>query len=361
MNVLMIKSGYDGCCYVRLELPGWENGYEFDNYKLGSQPNVHQLSAKLDKADIVVFHRPELPQYHRMAHVLKSQGKLIVADNDDTFKLDQRHPLANLLDDAIEMKIQERERNVNSFLQISDLVTTSTEVLAKEYSKINPNVVILPNCIDPFDWDEPLRTEGKKVRIGLVGSASIEFDYLHIKKLIKKLSKRNDVQIVLFGLGDAKHRKNNPNVTKAFKDEYKFWDSIKNLEQFGWCANKYYPARLNEARLDMMLIPRKINYFNTCKSNIKFLEASMCEIPVVAQSFTNGPYEEIDHGSNGFLIEDNKEWEPVIERLIEEKSLRELIGATAKQYVLKNHNIEDHAYRWDEVYTKLYEKRRNNK
>ena len=45
-----------------------------------------------------------------------------------------------------------------------------------------------------------------------------------------------------------------------------------------------------------MLIPRGENYFNRCKSNIKFLEASMCEIPVIAQSFTtnDSPYDELD-------------------------------------------------------------------
>ena len=52
-----------------------------------------------------------------------------------------------------------------------------------------------------------------------------------------------------------------------------------------------YFDTLNDLELDIMMIPRKDNYFNKCKSNIKFLEASMCEIPVITNYFKDSPYE----------------------------------------------------------------------
>ena len=46
---------------------------------------------------------------------------------------------------------------IDLFIKEADLVTCSTEFLANEYRKLNPNVVVLPNCVDPFMFDEPLK------------------------------------------------------------------------------------------------------------------------------------------------------------------------------------------------------------
>jgi len=352
-NVMMINSGYDGCNYPRIYLPCIHNGYWTDKPSLREDKiSVKDVREQLQKADVVVFHRAEEQTYHNLAKMLKKDGKKIVMDNDDTFLLDDFHPLAQFNPDGTPQdNLKRRQDNINEFIKMCDLVTCSTETLKKEYEKINPNVKILKNYIDPDDWDEPLRNEGDKVRIGIVGSAAIEYDYLHIKPLIRKLSERDDVELIMFGLGDFKHRKENPIVTKVFKDEYAFWDSIK-MTQFPWVKRYDYNRVLNEAKLDIMIIPRKDNYFNRCKSNIKFLEASMCEIPVVAQSFTDGPYEEITEDI-GVLIKDNNDWDKEIEKLIKDKELRRKIGKNAREYVIKNYNIADHYQEWNEAYKSI--------
>jgi len=354
MNVMMVQSGYDGCCYPRIYLPCIYNGYWTDKPSLKEDKiSVKDVRVQLQQADVVVFHRAEERVYHNLAEMLKADGKKIVMDNDDTFKLDDYHPLANFTFDGNYVNnLERRENNVNEFIEICDLVTTTTKTLADEYKKINPNTIILPNYIDPSDWDEPLRNESDKVRIGIVGSAAIEYDYLHVKDVIRQLSERDDVELVLFGLGDLKHRKDNPLVTKVFKDEYAFWDSIK-MTQFPWVKRHLYNETLNESRLDMMIIPRKDNYFNRCKSNIKFLEASMLEIPVVAQSFDDGPYEEITPDM-GVLIRDNSKWMEEIDRLIKDKDLRRSMGENAYNYVTANYDIRENAYKWDEAYKKLF-------
>jgi glycosyltransferase involved in cell wall biosynthesis len=354
MNVFGIHSGYDGCCYVRLHLPFATNGWDQDKpHRREDKISISGVRQRLMEADVVVFHRAEEQEYHTLAKMLKKDGKKIVMDNDDTFILQDHHPLANFTPDGKKIDhLKRRQDNINSFVKLCDLVTVSTPKLRDEYLKYNDNVVVLPNCVEPLDWDEPLRNEGKKVRIGMVGSVACEYDYLHIKPLLKKLGEREDVTLVLFGLGDLKHRKENPLVTKVFSEEYEFWDSV-NIEQFPWVHNYDYQDTLNETRLDIMLIPRKDNYFNRCKSNVKFLEASMLEIPVVAQSFDEGPYEEIEHGKTGFLIRDNNDWEPTIERLIKDKKLRRQVGKNAKAYTLKYYDINDNAYKWKRAYEQL--------
>ena len=351
-NVYMVSSAYGGCSYVRILLPAWHNGFKTD------EKDPVEVRKALMAADVVVFHRPENKEYYKLAEMLKKDGKKIVMDNDDTFKIDY-HPLGQFTPDAIEVNLKKRGDSIDKFLKIADLVTTTTTTLAKEYRKINKNTLVLPNYIDTLDWEEPLRNDTDKVRIGMVGSVAFEYDYLHIKDILRKLGERDDVELIMFGLGSKDHRKKNPNVTKAFKDDYDFWDSV-NHTQIPWCPMEEYNQTLNEARLDFMLIPRKDNYFNRCKSNLKFLEAAMCEIPVIAQSFEDGPYEELKNYTKvkgkvcGFLVEDNERWMEYIDNLIDNKELRREIGANAKQYVLDNYNIEDKSHLWEEAYSNLF-------
>jgi glycosyltransferase involved in cell wall biosynthesis len=352
-KVFMINSGYSGCNYVRIMIPAHHNGFVTDKksvYDMGKEADMEQVKGGLEWADVVVFHRPEKEEYHTLAKILKQKGKKIVADNDDTFHLGAYHPLGDFTPDGVKVEMAKRNESISRFMKECDLVTCSTKTLAKEYSEWNENVIILPNYVDPDDWDKPKKNDGDKVRIGLVGSVAYEFDYLHVKDVIRQLSKRDDVQIVLIGLGDKKHREANPEVTKKFKEEYEFWDSLEGLEWTPWCPVADYPRTLNNAKLDMMLIPRKDNYFNRCKSNIKFLEAAMCEIPVIAQSFEDGPYEEIKSGENGILIKDNADWMPQIESLINDKTKRRRMGISAKYYVLKNYDINNNYHKWADAY-----------
>jgi len=344
MKVLMMTNGYKGCGYVRLSLPAWQEGFELAT-------TASEMKEKMNYADVVVFHRPEKVEYLAIAEELRRRGKKVVIDNDDTFRMNS-HPLAQFTPEAEEIELKKREESITAFLKVADLATVTTEVLSKEYKENNENVVILPNCVDPLDWEEPLHNETDKVRIGLVGSVAMEYDYRHIQDVLKKLSDRKDVQLFMFGLGDKKHREENPKVTEAFQDDYDFWDSL-DIEHQPWCDISEYPTKINEARLDIMLIPRKDNYFNQCKSNVKFLEAAMCEVPVIAQSFEKGPYEELTDDI-GLKIKDNGEWEDKIESLISDKKKRREMGEKAREYVLKNYNIEDRSHEWEDAYAKLF-------
>lgn len=361
MRVFIVNSGYAGCNYVRLYLPAIHNGFPIDISNVEKlarvdKPDYERIKAEMDMADAVVFHRPEFKTYYDLLKQLKLKGKMVIVDNDDTFIIDDYHPLANFNASGMKKSVKKRADNVDKFIKEADLVTCSTEILKEEYLKLNPNVKVLPNCIDPDDWEEPLRNEGDKVRIGLVGSTAFEYDYEEIEGVLQKLSDRDDVQLFMFGLGDKKHRKENPIVSKIFKTEYDFWGSL-DIESVPWCHVSKYPKALNDAKLDIMLIPRRDNYFNRCKSNVKFLEASMCEIPVVARVYGDGqsPYDCIKDGVTGVKIENPIDWECKINELIKYKEYRRVLGKNAKKYTLKNFNIKDKYHLWDDAYNKRYE------
>jgi glycosyltransferase involved in cell wall biosynthesis len=350
MKVYFIGNGYDGCYYVRCLQPLIHNGWDGMKTSLSSpKASAEQMFQGAMNADVVVFQRPDSKEKVKVAELLKQSGKVVVFDNDDTYKSDSGVPNVMINKDLLE----EINGNIMDFVKKADIVTTTTEFLAQEYREYSDNVHILPNCIDPDDWDEPLKNETDKVRIGLVGSVTLNGDYNCIIPVLKQLSEREDVELVVFGL-PPKGEKFKV-MQDCHKEEIEFWNSL-NIEWQPLVPQDEYFEILNELRLDTMLIPRAENYFNKCKSNLKFLEAGILEIPVIASSFSDGnsPYDkDIESGVNGFLVAQGEDWMPIINKLVNDKVLRETIGKKAKEYVLTNFNIKDHAHKWKELYATI--------
>ena len=354
MRVYYVTSGNWGCYIVRCLMPLIANGWDGDQTSITYGQKTPENKAKASQAsDIVVFHRPEDANRLELIRILKKQGKKIVIDNDDTYK---DHAAVKLNDYFDKERVNRGLAKVNSIFDAAvieaDLVTTTTEWLADEYRKLNPNVAVLPNCVDPFYFDEPLRNETDVVRIGVVGSVITSTDLDILIPIVKHYEHDKRVRIVCFGL--PPNRKTNPIVESIYRDEYKFMDSVDVEWHAAVNADVYYD-KINSLKLGMMIIPREDNYFNRAKSNLKFLEASMFEIPVIAQGFADGksPYQNPEDAKHMVIVTDNTQWIPEIERLINDKALRIEMGKKAKRYVEENYSIDKNAYKWEAAYNKL--------
>lgn len=348
MKVYYTLSMQRGCYYVRCMVPMIEAGWDGDLSSLQrfNYTGDSMAQACLD-ADVVVFHRPNDDRALQIAKLLRSQGKKIVMDSDDTYKDIDGHKWGRIL--------RKVDKALDEFGRFADLITCSTEFLAKEYKELNSNVVVLPNCIDPEAWPEPERNEGEKVRIGLVGSVAYETNFETFAPVLRELANRPDVQIVLLGL-PARTKETERVVVPAHKKDYDFWESLPNIEWTPLVDMKDYFDTLNELKLDLMLIPRADRYFNRCKSNLKFLEASMLEIPVIAQGFTTGdsPYQNSEDAQRMVVIVDNKDWLPAINKMVANKEMRRDIGRRAREYVIENYSISKHIDKWQKAYEGLF-------
>jgi len=359
MRVYFTSSQIQGCYAVRCLYPLIANGWDGDQTTIyPEQKTPEDKSRASNHADVAVFHRPDQPQHKEIAMLLKQAGKKIVFDNDDTYMDDGGFRFSEFMDEERLSRGMARVQNtLVDFIKISDLVTCSTEMLATEYRKLHDKVVVLPNCIDPFYFNEPLKNETNKVRIGIVGSLFATKDIELIEPIIRHYLNREDVQLVIFSLPPPDQDELN---RKLYKEEYKFLDEIMKANNVQWVPfvmfSEYYDT-LNELRLDISIIPRAETYFNKCKSNIKFIEMSMFEVPVIAQGFTNNdsPYEHGDDPKHMVIVKDNDKWIEAIETLVKDKDKRVELGKKAREYVLKTYNIEDHAQKWVEAYEKIYE------
>jgi len=354
MRVYYVSSGLAGCYYVRCLLPLQANGWDGDVTSITfTQKTPENKGLAAINSDIVVFHRPESPDKLKLAQHLKSIGKKIVYDNDDTYMDENSVKLnAYMTEERVKKGLQKIGDMANSFIKEADLVTCSTEQLAEEYRKINPNVKVLPNLIDPFLFDEPLRNDGDKVRIGITGSVGLTSDLDVLFPIFKHYENDPRVQLVFFSLND------NPTklMREIYQGEYAILESMKNLEWVPLVPVEEYYSKLNSLKLDLQIIPRQDNYFNRCKSNIKFLESSMLEIPCVAQGFPDGksPYQVNPEDSKHMLIaQTSEEWIEKIEELIADKDKRRKMGKEAREYVEENYDISRKCNLWEEAYGQL--------
>jgi glycosyltransferase involved in cell wall biosynthesis len=355
MRVYYVSSGNLGCYIVRCLLPLVANGWDGDMTSIHPFAKTPENKMRASKdADIVVFHRPEDSRKLELARLLKSIGKKIVFDNDDTYKDANAIKLNSYFNqERVARGLGNVNKIVDAFALEADLITCTTEWLADEYRKINPNVVVLPNYIDPFYFDEPLRNETDVVRIGITGSIGMSSDLDVLSPIIKHYENDKRVRIVFFSL--PSNRESNPIVTKAYEHEYNFLDSV-NVEWHPTVNADLYYDKVNSLKLDIMLIPRADNYFNRAKSNLKFLESSMFEIPIIAQGFPDGksPYQtNPEDAKHMVIVNDNKDWIPEIEKLIADKELRRSMGNKAKEYVMENYDINKNAHKWTDAYSKL--------
>lgn len=356
MKVYYFGGSYESCYYVRCLQPLQANGWDGDKISLYSQKATpdNMLKGAMN-ADIVVFHRPIQLEMYEAAFLLKQAGKKIIMDNDDTYRANSGVPVQMFgkdrekLDSAI-LTIDER---LKKFAELADMVTVTTEFLKKEYEAVNKNVVVLPNCIDPFDWEEPIPNDTGKTRLLITGSVASNKDYENIIPLLEKLKDRKDVQIVLQALPPDKEQYQE--TRKIYKPELDFWNQY-NVEWYPFMKQTEYLEFIPTLKIDIMLIPRHDNYFNRCKSNLKFLEASMCKMATVAQSFPDGnsPYEVNKSDREHMLLANTPDdWIEKVTYLLDNKKELDILKEKAYDYVSNWYDINNNAYKWKDAYKTL--------
>lgn len=341
-KILYLNGGYPFCYYYRGFLPGvYSNQAVFKDFIVGLKPSPEEITAKARQADIIVFQRPTSRQMFELAQLLKAENKKIIFENDDTYKVGKGIELHRLENDKQRAMAIEMHRYTNLFLGIADGVVASTEFLAKEYAEINPNVAVLKNCIDPLDEIPCKVNDTGKFRIGFLASVSTNDDYVHIKDQIRQLDERGDITIVVQGI-----KYPDGSMPSAVKQDFEFWNSLKNVEWHPYVPIHEYMLSLANLALDLCVIPRKDNYFNRCKSNLKFLEMSLLKIPVIAQGFEDGlsPYQQ----DVGYLsiVSNSARWYSLIIEIKEDYPRFAELAKNAHDYVLRNYNIEHYAEEW---------------
>jgi hypothetical protein len=154
--------------------------------------------------DIIHFHRT-LPLGNSQVYMepmwnllkkLKGYGLITVMDLDDYWMAGREHPMFKILqNEKLDVKIKNNVKRV-------DYVTTTTPLFADEIKKLNKNVMVLPNSINPEEPQFISNTEkSDRLRVGWLGGSSHEADlnlaYGGVSQYMKEF--KDDSQFVLCG------------------------------------------------------------------------------------------------------------------------------------------------------------------
>jgi glycosyltransferase involved in cell wall biosynthesis len=335
------------------------------------------------KFDIVVFHRSLSSDFDKSVEVigkLNSMGIPTVCDIDDYWLPGKEHPIHDII------RVNKINEKIVANLKTSKYITTTTTLFADEIMKLNKNVVIFPNAINPKEsqFCEPT-LESDRLRVGWLGGSSHLHDLQLLDQSLSKLSSYKDkVQYVLCGFdtrgsvteinqqtGEHNKRDIRPEETvwasyeKIFtqnysiiSSEYKnylldfkeggFQDEAKESYLRVWTRPVNAYAK-NYSKFDVSLSPIKNHMFNRMKSQLKVIEAGFYKKALIASNL--GPYTiDLKHclkngtfvDGNALLVDENRnhsDWAKYIEKLIKNPNMVKDMGERLYETVKDTYDL----------------------
>lgn len=312
-DILFSSSDVSGCGWIRSYLPSKHLEAQF----IGG----FSLDISLNGINKIIFQRHTHPDFMHIIPHLKSLGKKIYYDlDDDLWTIEETNP-AKLSYTKSTLECIEK------IISICDGVFTSTEYLKNKLTRFNSNVMVVPNLIEIPTTTKEIHN---KIRIGYAGSTSHVGDFSD--KLIytcKKLFNKYNDKIAFVFLGY---------IPPQLKEFSFFYQGVEP---------NYYIDVINHLDFDIALIPLSDNEFNKSKSNLKWLDSSICKaVPLVSDVLC---YSEVIDGENGIIVKDEL-WYDRLEWLINNRDEMEILKLKSYDHVLQNYTWLNAKYKQEEVY-----------
>ncbi|MFZ3070595.1 MAG: rhamnan synthesis F family protein [Anaerolineaceae bacterium] len=324
--------------YLRIIAPLRQAGIEIIP---GVQDGEVMVERVLD-GDAVLFQREfpgNLVVYDQIVTLARQANKPILYDLDDLlFALPENHP------ERIDKVYTTALLPMLTAVEEADLVAVPTERLREMLSGYNDNILVLPNYLDDTLWSlrppQDRVEEGKPLVIGYMGSNSHTPDLELIVPVVRELLQRY-----------------------AGKIQFRFWgaEPPESLRGRGpavvWTpspSNNYreFARYFQTQTADIFVAPLVDNYFNQCKSPLKFFEYSALGATGVYSHIR--PYEGvITDGYDGLLASSQEEWLTALTRLIEDGNLRKTLANNAQQTVREKWLLTRNIHNWQDIFGRL--------
>jgi len=209
-------------------------------------------------------------------------------------------------------------------VRFADGVIVSTEHLGRIYGRLNPNVYVCRNSVDPDDWDDP-PPQDDVFTVGFAGSVSHFFDLQDIRRALGWLEDQPGVEIVSIG-------------GLEFTGTHKHIDWTDDLAA--------YRKNLLDARLDVGLAPLRPGGWADAKSDVKALEYAMAgAVPVVSDVEAYSPWQ--DEGPCYWVPPKSpKGWLKVLKHIVTHKEEARAMAWQARLWVLGRRTIQREIGEW---------------
>lgn len=328
----MIGIGTTAPCYYRVMLPAMQLGCDWAGVN-GIPPKLHWVTGAvegdskmpdlIDKYKVVVLQQPAGGSWVKTIEAMQERGKKVVFEVDDYLHgINKRedHEFAHAFDQRALLLFEDSMR-------ACDALIVSTDYIGRKYKKYNPNVYVCRNGIDlnRYDLTKPKR---KTVNIGWAGATG------HAKSMMPWLNNINAIM-------QQKPETTFVSIGMPFANSLRPFVGAERAITIPWCAIEQYPSAMT--MFDIALAPGGGGGWYRGKSDLRWLEASALGIPIIARPTV---YPEIENEVTGFHATSPQEMVQYLMALIGDRTLRETVGAAAKEYVVANRRIEVMADQW---------------
>lgn len=346
------------------------------------EPNVSNMDF-WKQYQIVAFHRSISTDFdlaNQLIQKLNSMGIVTICDIDDYWMPGKEHPIHDII------RVNKINEKIVANIRVAKHVTTTTSLFADEIKKVNKNVAVFPNGVNPKEpqFMEPT-PEFERIRIGWLGGSSHLHDLQLLEQSFSKLMPLKDkLQYVLCGFDTRGsvteiNQQTKEQVRRNIRPEETVWASYEKIftQNFQIISEDYkkflleyiqenYPnessesyARVwtkpvtsyakNYSRFDISLAPIKNHMFNRMKSQLKVIESGFYKKALIASNL--GPYTiDLKHclkngnfvDGNALLVDENRnhsDWAKYIEKLVKNPNLIKDMGEKLYETVKDTYDL----------------------
>lgn len=207
----------------------------------------------------------------------------------------------------------------------ADGVIVTTKTLADIYSKVNPNVYVCPNAIDPDDWPELEKPDDGVFRIGWFASRSHDRDAPLVRKALSWASRQPNVEVVTVGLDPAG------------------WDFAHTAHPW---SDDFTAYRKHLYTFDVGVAPIMRTSSSICRSDLKVLENAMAGALSIVSA--EPPYDDW-RDKPALFAHTAKDFDTQIRWCVRNQDEARRMGAEARAHVLAERTIKAKVHLWREA------------
>ena len=289
---------------------------------------------------VVIWRAVWSPMLENACTIWRNNGARIAFDVDD-YMFDPDLARVDVIDGIRSLNVAEREvaamyARIQQTLSAADVGFATTESLAGGMRRQGKTALVLPNGFDDQTFLASRRSAQARrrqpddglVRIGYAaGSCTHQQDFTNaVRAVARILREHSHCRLVLFRVGA---------FGTMLLDPAEF-PELKGLEDRVEWRPMVPLARLPEemARFDINIAPLAVgNIFCEAKSELKYFEAALVDVPTVA-SPTRPFARAIRDGITGFLAASEERWHAALETLVTDHQRRREMGRAAHLDVL---------------------------
>ncbi|MFA5148876.1 MAG: glycosyltransferase family 4 protein [Candidatus Omnitrophota bacterium] len=254
-----------------------------------------------------------------MEWLLAVLGKKIIYDLDDAIYLRTASPTNSFL---MRLKCPWK---IPKIIGLSRHVITCNEHLLKYSLEYNRNVTVIHTSVDTDRFKPAAKAPSGDITIGWIGSHSTAKYLGSLKGVFEKLaSSGKKYRFMIKVIGASRRVFDIAGVEIIYKD----WELGSEIGEF--------------QSLDIGVYPLPDDEWTAGKTGFKTIQYMSVGVPCVASDA--GPNRVIiEEGVNGFFAKDDDEWVRKLSGLMDDRGLRERIGAAGRKTVLEKYSLEVNA------------------